>query len=121
MTIPTPRSWTPVALRIDVTFPAPASARLAVAGEIDLATAPVLGTQLFKVMTDHHAKVVDVDLGDVTFLDCSEIAVLVAVRNAAQQEAVHVWISRPQPMPARLLNVVGVLGLFTRPNVSSPS
>ena len=94
-----PRATVPVPWCIEVSFPSPGTARLTVTGDIDLATAPKLGMQPLIVMTEHSPAVIDVDLAAVTFLDCSGIGVLVAVRNAAEQTGCEVWISHPQPMP----------------------
>ncbi len=100
---------------IEVSFPSPGTARLAVAGEIDVATAPMLATRLLTVLTDHRPVDIEVDLADVTFLDCSGIGTLVAVRNAGEQSGCRVWISHPQPTPEMVLAMVGLLGLFTAP------
>lgn len=102
-------------LHYQLSFPAPDSVRLAVTGEIDLATAPALALRLLEVMTRHQPTVVDVDLADVMFLDCYGIGVLVAVRDAAEKNQCRIWISNLQPMIAEILDVVGVLGLFTAP------
>lgn len=110
-----PRATVPVPWGIEVSFPSPGIARLTVAGDIDLATAPILGVRLLTVMADHSPAVIDVDLAEVSFLDCSGIGVLVAARNAGEQAGCRVWLSRPQPMPARVLDVVGLLGVFTAP------
>jgi anti-anti-sigma factor len=115
MTATSPRTIVPVPFGIEVSFPSPGAARMAVAGEIDLATAPILGMRLLSVITDHWPAIIDVDLTEVTFLDCTGIGALVAVRNAAEQTGCRVWISHPQPMSAVILEVVGLLGMFTAP------
>lgn len=118
MTITSPRSAAPVPLRIEVSFTSPSSVRVAVAGEIDLATAPILGMRLLTVIDGHHPAVIDVDLAEVGFLDCSGIGVLVAVRNAAEKSRCQVWVSHPQPLVATVLGVLGLLAMFTGPIVS---
>jgi anti-anti-sigma factor len=70
-------------LRIDTSCPSPATVRVAVLGEVDLATAPVLRDRLLSVLHKQAPAVLDVDLAEVTFLDCAGIGALVAVRNAA--------------------------------------
>jgi anti-anti-sigma factor len=109
----------PVPLRIEVSFPSPGSVRMAVAGEIDLATAPTLGMRLLTVMDAHHPVVIDVDLAEVGFLDCSGIGALVTVRNAAEKSGCQVWVSHPQPLVATVLEVLGLLTVFTAPVVSA--
>jgi anti-anti-sigma factor len=115
MTASLPRAGAPVPLRIEVSFPSPGTVRLAVAGEVDLATAPQLGVQLLAVMDAHRPAVVDVDLAAVGFLDCSGIGVLVAVRDTAEKVGYRVWISHPQPFVAKVLEAVGLLALFAAP------
>ena len=119
MTTTLPRSTAPIPLRIEVSFPSPISVRIAVAGEVDLATAPVLGMRLLTVMDAHHPAVIDVDMTEVSFLDCSGIGVLIAVRNAAEQTRCQVRVSHPQPLVATVLEVLGLLALFTAPIAST--
>jgi anti-sigma B factor antagonist len=101
-------------LHYQLSLPAPDSVRLAVTGEIDLATAPALALRLLEVMTRHQPTVVDVDLADVMFLDCYGIGVLVAVRDAAEKNQCRIWISNLQPMIAEILDVVGCSGCSPR-------
>jgi anti-anti-sigma factor len=51
-------------------------------GEVDLATAHLLRDGLLNVLREQALAIVDVDLAGVTFLDCTGISGLVAVRNA---------------------------------------
>lgn len=119
MTTTFPRPLAPAPLRIEVTFTSPSSVRMAVAGEIDLATAPMLGMRLLTAIDAHHPAVIDVDLAEVGFLDCSGIGVLVAVRNAAEKSHCQVLVSHPQPLVATVLEVLGLLGPFTAPIASA--
>jgi anti-anti-sigma factor len=119
MTITLPRPAAPIPLRIQVCFTSPDSVRVAVAGEVDLATAPILGMRLLTVIDAHRPAVIDVDLAEVGFLDCSGIGVLVAVRNAAETSRCQVWVSQPQPIVATVLEVLGLLAMFTAPTVSA--
>jgi anti-anti-sigma factor len=114
-----PRATGPAPGGIEVSFPSPGTARLSVAGELDMATAPMLGMRLLAVLADHRPAIIDVDLAEVTFLDCTGIGVLVAARNAAEQTGSRVWLSHPQPMPAVVLGVVGLLDAFTAPVLPS--
>jgi anti-anti-sigma factor len=117
MTTTVPRATAPVPLHIVVSCPSPGTARLTVAGDVDLATAAVLGLRLLSMMHADHPAVVVVDLTKVTFLDCAGIGVLIAVRNTAERIGCQFRISHPQPMIAHILDVVGLLGLFTAPIV----
>jgi anti-anti-sigma factor len=107
-------------LHIDTSYPSPATARVAVAGEVDLATASALRERLLRVLHDRSPDLIDVDLAGVTFLDCTGLGALVAVRNAAVQVGQQVRVSHPQPIVRRVLEVTGLLGVFTAP-ISLPT
>jgi anti-anti-sigma factor len=100
---------------VAMSCPSPATARLAVAGEVDLATAPVLRDRLLGVLRDESPAVLDVDLAGVTLLDCAGIGALVGVRNAAVHAGCQMWVSNPQPIVRRVLAVTGLLDVFTTP------
>jgi anti-anti-sigma factor len=100
-------------LRIDTSCPLPGTARAAVAGEVDLATVPVLRDTLLNVLCDQHPAVLDVDLAEVTFLDCTGLGVLVAVRNAAVRTGSRLRVTNPQPIVRQILEVTGLLGVLT--------
>lgn len=95
--------------------PSPATARVSVIGEVDLATASVLRDQLLGVLHDYGPDVLDVDLGGVTFLDCAGVGALVGVRNAAVQAGRQIRVAHPQPIVRRILEVTGLLGILTAP------
>ncbi len=109
-------------LHIDASYPSAATAQVAVVGEVDLATAPVLRERLLRVLRDQRPDLLDVDLAGVTFLDCTGLGALVAVRNAAIQAGRQMRVSHPQPIVRRVLEVTGLLGVFTTPTtVPAPS
>jgi anti-anti-sigma factor len=84
-------------LHIDTSHTSPATARVGVVGEVDLATTPALRERLLHVLRDQRPDLLDVDLAGVTFLDCTGIGALVAVRNAALHAGGQMRISHPQP------------------------
>jgi anti-anti-sigma factor len=102
-------------LYLDTSWTSPSSALVAVGGEVDLATAHVLRERLLGVVREHAPAVLEVDLAAVTFLDCIGISVLVAVRNTATQVGCQMRIVRPQPIVRRVLDVTGLLDVFTAP------
>lgn len=104
-------------LHLDMSVPSPAAARVAVTGEVDLATADALRDRLLAVLQEHGPALLGVDLAGVTFMDCTGIGALVAVRNIAFRTGCQVRITRPQPMVRRILEVTGLLGVFTAPVV----
>jgi anti-anti-sigma factor len=100
-------------LRIDTSYPSPATARAAVTGEVDLATATTLRDRLFDVLDGQNPSVLDVDLAGVTFMDCTGLGVLVAVRRAAARTGCQLRVTNPQPIVRRVLEVTGLLGVLT--------
>ena len=84
-------------LHIDTSYPSPNTARAAVAGEVDLATAPVLSDRLLGLLDGRAPAVLEVDLAGCTFLDCTGIGALVRVRNAAVQTGCQIRVIHPQP------------------------
>jgi anti-anti-sigma factor len=102
-------------LHIDTIYPSSDTARVAVTGEVDLATAPMLRDRLLDVLHDEAPAVLDVDLAGVTFLDCTGISALVAVRNAAVRTGRQMWVTHPQPIVRRVLDLTGLLGVLTAP------
>jgi anti-anti-sigma factor len=102
-------------LRIAMSCPSPATARVAVVGEVDLATASVLRGRLLRVLHDQTPAVLDVDLAGVTFLDCAGIGALVEVRDAAVQAGRQMRVTHPQPIVHRVLETMGLLELLTAP------
>lgn len=110
-------TFSPVAeltqLHIDTIYPSPDTARVAVIGEVDLTTAPVLRDRLLTVLHDEAAAVLDVDLAGVSFLDCTGISALVAVRNAAARTGRQMRVTHPRPIVRRVLDLTGLLGVLT--------
>jgi anti-anti-sigma factor len=84
-----------------------------VVGEVDLATAHLLRDRLLGVLHEQAPAVVEVDLAGVTFLDCTGISVLVAVRNAAIRAGGQLRVANPQPIVRRVLELTGLLGVLT--------
>ena len=102
-------------LRIDTTYPSPDTARAAVVGEVDLATAQDFRDSLLSVLRAHAPTALNVYLSGVTFLDCTGISALIAVRNAAVQVDCHMWATDPSPIVHRILDLTGLLSVLTAP------
>lgn len=102
-------------LRFETSWPAPSTARVAVVGEVDLATAHLLRDRLLDIQRERTPAVLDVNVAGVTFLDCTGISALVAARNAAVRAGGQLRISDPQPIVRRMLEVTGLLGVLTAP------
>jgi anti-anti-sigma factor len=102
-------------LHVAMSCPSPTTASVAVVGEVDLATAPMLRERLLKVLHDRSPDQLDVDLVGVTFLDCAGIGALVDVRNAAVHAGCQMQVSHQQPIVRLVLEVTGLLGVLTAP------
>jgi anti-anti-sigma factor len=111
----TSSSVTPlVPLRIDTSCPLPAFVRVAVVGEIDLATAGVLHDGLRSVLSAQLPHRVEIDLAGVSFMDCTGLTVLVATRDAALLTGCQLRITNPQRIVRRVLELTGLLGVLVR-------
>jgi len=95
---------------------APASAdaeqgRLTLAGEIDIATVEaVLGTA--QACLAGPAPVLEVDLGEVTFIDSSGLGALVQIRTAAADRGKTMDLTNVPAAVRRLLEVTGLHAVF---------
>jgi anti-anti-sigma factor len=102
-------------LQLSTSYPSPDTARVAVAGEVDMATSPVLGDWLFGLLCGQGLAVLEVDLAECTFLDCTGIGVLVGARDAAVHTGCQVLVIRAKPIVRRVLELTGLLDVFTAP------
>ncbi|WP_433789421.1 STAS domain-containing protein [Actinoplanes sp. CA-252034] len=100
-------------LSIDTRCPSPGTARVAVAGEIDLSTVDMLRAKLLNVLSALHPDRIEVDLAGVTFLDCSGLTVLIVAGNAAARTGCQLRIMNPQPLVRRVLDLAGLLDVLT--------
>ena len=82
-----------------------------VTGEIDLATATELRHRLETVIAAGTGDV-DLDLSDVTFVDCSGLAVLLAARQELQGKKHRLMVRNPSKPVLRLLELSGVLDVM---------
>lgn len=101
--------------RLYARCPVPGVATVAIAGEVDMTTAPALHAALVDVLTTHSPVVLDVDLSACTFLDCAGLTVLVVVHEAAQAAGCQMWVAHPQGIVRRVLEMTGLLDMFTVP------
>lgn len=95
--------------------PAPSGATvLAVAGEVDLGTAPPLKDALFAQLCPESPGLV-IDLTGVGFLGAAGLTVLVVVRDAAEAAGVAVCLvarTRPVLLPLRITGLDRVFDVF---------
>jgi anti-anti-sigma factor len=84
-------------------------------GEIDLAVREELHAVLQHAVGLSHATT-EVDLRDVTFLDCTAIGVLVAANNTARRQGHYVIVSHSWGIAHLVLELTGVLPYLTAPS-----
>ncbi len=87
--------------------------QLAVAGEIDMATAEQLQEAIGDAVTRSHTVTVVIDLTDVTFCDSVGIGTLVRAHVEAARHGTVVRISNPQRQIRRVLEITGVLDILS--------
>ncbi len=85
---------------------------LVLSGEVDLSVAPDLrgsGTEIARFVAPGR---LEVDLGDVTFIDSSGLGALISLRNAARQYGADLVLVRVSPTVARFFELAGVRDSF---------
>lgn len=86
-------------------------ATVAVSGELDMSTAPQLSQSLAEVL-DQHPREVTVDLGGLSFIDSTGLALIVRTSNALRAHEGSLRLVRPTPPVRRVLEIVGLDGLL---------
>jgi anti-sigma B factor antagonist len=84
---------------------------LAVAGEVDMATAPELLAATRAALAEGRRRSVrrlSVDLAGVSFLDSSGAHTLIASREEAGRGGVALAVANPQPQVQRVLQLMGL-------------
>ena len=94
-------------LGVDVTAVGPGCWRVTVSGEIDMATAPSLASQLDSLTSEPGVSVV-VDLTGVSFMDSSGLRTVVRSATAAEDSGGSLVINGVSGSVARLLEVTGL-------------
>ena len=117
------RSWTVAPLDVR-TATTPGGARVvAVAGEVDLATAPQLDAALAGLLPAAGSRVV-LDLSEVTFLASRGIAVLIDAYERAVERGVELHLVVTRPQVHRILEMTGLLAVLpchaTRADADAP-
>ena len=84
---------------------------VAISGEIDIASAPVLRVQLVGLLRPDASRIV-IDLSGVTFCDASGLAVLVAASRRAGLLGGVLRLAAPAPLTATVLRLTGLESRF---------
>lgn len=86
--------------------------RIAVAGEIDMATSLNLEVVLLVTIETTTARRVMVDLADVTFIDATGVDALLAGREAARRCGVGFTVENARGIVLRVFNILGLTELL---------
>jgi anti-sigma B factor antagonist len=102
-------------MNLDITTAGAASAPdgtvVTLTGELDLASAPELSARIDALLAAGQTRLV-IDLGELTFCDSTGIGILIRANNGCQQRNGYLRLAAPNHNVARVLDVVGLLGVF---------
>lgn len=84
---------------------------VAVAGELDMSTAPELSRSLAGVLEQHPQRVT-LDLGGLAFIDSTGLTLLVRTSNHLKRHEADLRLAHPTPPVRRVLEIVGLDGLL---------
>ena len=93
--------------------------RLAIAGEVDLATCEHLQTAIQKSLTDTRTAELIIDLNQVSFLDSTGISALIKGLHLATDRGVRYHVANPGAHVYRVLDLSGVLSVLTYPKAAT--
>lgn len=92
---------------------------IAVAGELDMATAPQLQAHITELLESERARLV-FDLSEVTFCDSTGLSVFVRAKNSCDEAGGDVRLAAPQRGVLRILEVSGLVEVLpTYPTVDA--
>jgi anti-sigma B factor antagonist len=86
-------------------------AEVAVAGELDLAAAPLINRTMRDLRAAGHKRLI-VNLDDVTFMDWTAVATLIDAHREMTASGGTLELT-PHPLCARLLKITGMTDVFT--------
>ncbi|CAN5909458.1 anti-sigma factor antagonist [soil metagenome] len=81
---------------------------IALAGELDPATAPQLDAEIERVLAEGVVKRLILDLAKLSFLDSSGLRVFVTAREALTSRGGELVLQRPSANTQRLLDITGL-------------
>ena len=86
---------------------------MALAGEIDLYTAPRLQSELAAALATEQPVRLVVDMSGVEFCDSTGMNVLLAAHRRAREQGGYLELARPGPAVRKILQVTGLETVFT--------
>lgn len=100
------------AFQLDIVGTTRGTVRAEIAGELDMSNSHILQVRLLAAVRDRHPTVLDIDLTNVTFMDCSTVHALVRIHATAERSGCRMRILNPQTIVVRVLQVLDLLELF---------
>jgi anti-anti-sigma factor len=85
---------------------------LILSGEVDLSVAPGLRDSGIEMARSVAPGRLEIDLGEVTFIDSSGLGALISLRNAARQCGATLILIRVSPAVSRFFELAGVQDSF---------
>lgn len=84
------------------------SATLRVRGELDLGTVPAFTAALKELVTDDEPASVELDFGDLTFIDSSGIGALIVAARTLHADGRRLVLGERSPTVARVFEMSGI-------------
>jgi anti-sigma B factor antagonist len=106
-----PLGGAPSDFRISISE-SPGTTVVAVAGELDVATAPALRAELYRVIDQGVATIV-VDLADMDFIDSTGLGVLVGALKRMKERSGALELRSLPPSAQRVFEITGLTQAFT--------
>lgn len=91
--------------------PAAGSARVVLTGDLDVTSGPALRRQLEAAATSGARRIV-VDLGELEFLDCSGLGLLLSAQEQLGRQGRELYLRRGRPAVQRVFGLTGTLERF---------
>jgi anti-sigma B factor antagonist len=85
---------------------------VALCGELDLADATAVASQLMRAAAAGGPSII-VDLTGLTFIDCCGLGILVRVRQWTRDRGGDMCLAAPQQLVREVLRVTGLIDLFS--------
>jgi anti-sigma B factor antagonist len=86
-------------------------ADLVVAGEIDIATAPLLRSDLHRIVQSGVSEVA-IDMAGVDFIDSAGLGVLIGAVGRLRERGGHLVLRHLQPAPRKVIDITGLHDVF---------
>ena len=99
----------------------PGGAIVGLSGRVNIESSPALRARLLAILTGEPAEPVTVDLGEVSYIDCSGIATLIEALKVAREHRTAVHLKGLHDRLLHLFDITGVLSLFNAAGDKGPA